>query len=68
MTRQEAIEHWAFVVQSVYVAEDRIKDRLNEITKSNLPPEEKAEKWLKMVAEEVLRGTSDEELEEMGEI
>ena len=68
MTRQEAIEHWAFVVQSVYVEEDRIKDRLDEINKSDLPPEEKAEKWLKMVAEEVLRGTSDEELEEMGEI
>ena len=68
MTRQEAIEHWKFVVQSVYVAEDRIKDRLDEINKSDLPPEEKAEKWLKMVAEEVLRGTSDEELEEMGEI
>lgn len=68
MTRQEAIEHWAFVVQSVYLAEDRIKDRLDEINKSDLPPEEKAEKWLKMVAEEVLRGTSDKELEEMGEI
>lgn len=68
MTRQEAIEHWKFVVQSVYVAEDRIKDRLDEINKSDLPPEEKAEKWLKMVAEEVLRGTSDEELEKMGEI
>lgn len=68
MTRQEAIEHWAFVVQSVYVAEDRIKDRLDEINKSDLPPEEKAEKYLRMVAEEVLRGTSDEELEKMGEI
>lgn len=68
MTRQEAIEHWKFVVQSVYVAEDRIKDRLDEINKSNLPPEEKADKYLRMVAEEVLRGTSDEELEKMGEI
>lgn len=68
MTRQEAIEHWKFVVQSVYVAEDHIKDRLDEINKSDLPPEEKAEKWIKMVAEEVLRGTSDKELKEMGEI
>ncbi len=68
MTRQEAIEHWAFVVQSVYVAENRIKDRLDEINKSDLPPEEKAEKYLRMVAEEVLRGTSDEELEKMEEI
>lgn len=68
MTRQEAIEHWKFVVQSVYVVEDHIKDRLDEINKSNLPPEEKAEKYLRMVAEEVLRGTSDEELEKMGEI
>ena len=68
MTRHEAIEHWKFVVQSVYVAEDRIKDRLDEINKSDLPPEEKAEKYLRMVAEEVLRGTSDEELEKMGEI
>lgn len=68
MTRQEAIQHWKFVVQSVYVAEDRIKDRLNEINKSDLSPEEKADKWLKMVAEEVLRGTSDEELEKMGKI
>lgn len=50
------------------MAEDRIKDRLDEINKSNLPPEEKAEKYLRMVAEEVLRGTSDEELEKMGEI
>lgn len=68
MTRQEAIEHWKFVVQSVFVAEDRIKDRLDEINKSDLSPEEKAEKYLRTVAEEVLRGTSDEELEKMGEI
>jgi len=68
MTRQEAIQHWKFVVQSVYVAEDRIKDKLDEIDKSDLSPEDKAEKWLEMVAEEVLKSTTDEELEKMGEI
>ena len=68
MTRQEAIQHWKFVVQSVYVAEDRIKDKLDEIDKSDLSPEDKAEKWLEMVAEEVLKSTTDEEFEKMGEI
>lgn len=68
MTRQEAIEHWKFVVQSVFVAEDNIKDKLKEINESNLSPEEKADKYLKMVAEELLKSTSDEELEIMEEI
>lgn len=65
MTREEAVEHWKYVVHSVYVAERNIHDELKEMMKSNLSDNEKAEKYFEMVARELLKSTSDEELEKM---
>lgn len=65
MTRQEAIEHWKFVVHSVFKAENKLKTELKKIVDSDIPQDKKAEKYLEMIAEEILKSTSDEELKKL---
>lgn len=65
MTRQEAIEHWKIVCETVMTAENNLHDTLQQIVKKDIEPEEKKDEYLTAVATEILKTTTDEQLKEM---
>lgn len=71
MTREQIKEHYADVVMSVFVAESKIKptlqERMSAIGKDATPEqiEEVGHQYCLDIAEEILSGTSDEELEKI---
>ena len=66
MTREEWIEHYRFVVISVFKAEDKLRPQLKEVLEKYKDDKEKAaEIYTRMIAEEIVSYTSDEELAEL---
>lgn len=70
MTRNDIIEHMAGVVGSVFRAEDAIRpqweERLRQTKDADPETKEKtANAYLRAVAEEFLKGYSDEELQRL---
>ena len=66
MTREEWIEEYRFVVISVFKAEDKLRPQLNEVLEKYKDDKEKAaEIYSRMIAEEIVSHTSDEELEQL---
>jgi hypothetical protein len=63
MTREEWIEQYRFVVISVFKAEDKLRPQLKEVLEKYKDDKEKAaEIYSRMIAEEIVNYTSDEEL------
>jgi hypothetical protein len=66
MTREEWIEQYRFVVISVFKAEDKLRPQLKEVLEKYKDDKEKAaEIYSRMIAEEIVSHTNDEELEEL---
>ena len=63
MTRKEWIEEYRFVVISVFKAEDKLRPQLKEVLKKyKYDKENAAEIYSRMIAEEIVSHTTDEEL------
>ena len=63
MTREELIEEYRFVVISVFKAEDKLRPQLKEVLEKYKDDKEKAaEIYSRMIAEEIVSHTTDEEL------
>ena len=66
MTRKEWIEEYRFVVISVFKAEDKLRPQLKEVLERYKDDKEKAaEIYSRMIAEEIVSHTSDEEIAEL---
>lgn len=70
MTREEAVERWAYIAHCVFTAEERIAQEWHERMQAgpSLPKEEQTkliDEYCEAVAREVVAKTSDEELAEM---
>lgn len=65
MTRQEATERWMYIARCVFTAENNIYDKLDKVFNSDMDFYSKSDMYLKLIAEEILSGTTDEELEKM---
>ena len=63
MTRDEMVEQYRFVVISVFKAEDKLRPQLKEVLEKYKDNKEKAaEIYSRMIAEEIVSHTPDEEL------
>ena len=63
MTREERIEEYRFVVISVFKAEDKLRPQLKEVLEKYKDDKEKAaEIYSRMIAEEIVSHTIDEEI------
>ena len=63
MTREELVEQYRFVVISVFKAEDKLREQLKEVLEKYKDDKEKAaEIYSRMIAEEIVSHTSDEEI------
>ena len=66
MTREEMVEEYRFVVISVFKAEDKLRPQLKEVLEKYKDDKEKAaEIYSRMIAEEIVNHTTDEELAEL---
>ncbi len=66
MTREELIEDYRFVVISVFKAEDKLRPQLKEVLEKYKENKEKAaEIYSRMIAEEIVSHTPDEEIAEL---
>ena len=66
MTRDEMVEQYRFVVISVFKAEDKLRSQLKEVLEKYKDDKEKAaEIYSRMIAEEIVSHTSDEEIAEL---
>ena len=70
MTRQEAIERWKFIVNSVFWAEEAISEEWDERLHAapSMTREEQqqfADEYMTAIATEIVSKTSDEELAAM---
>jgi hypothetical protein len=66
MTRVEWIEEYSFVIISVFKAEDKLRPQLKEVLEKYKDNKEKAaEIYSRMIAEEIVSHTTDEELEQL---
>ena len=63
MTRQEAIEHWTQIIPSVFKAEDKLRPQLKAMLEQHKDDKaEGAKLYCRMIAEEIVSHTSDDEL------
>ena len=66
MTREEAIKRWEAIIQTVFRAEQAIRPRLLEmIKKHEFDHTTGAELYIRLIAEEIVSKTTDEELQTM---
>ena len=70
MTRQEAIERWKFIANSVFWAEEAISEECDErlLAAPSMTREEQqqfADEYMTAIATEIVSKTSDEELAAM---
>jgi hypothetical protein len=66
MTREEWIEQYRFVVISVFKAEYKLRPKLKEVLEKYKDNKEKAaEIYSRMIAEEIISHTTDEEIAEL---
>ena len=66
MTRQEAIEHWTHIIPSVFKAEDKLRPQLKAMLEQYKDNQaEGAKLYCRMIAEEIVSHTSDDELAQL---
>lgn len=65
MTREEIVKHWqGYIIPTVFKAEDKLRPQLKEVLEKHKDNKEKAaEIYSRMIAEEIVSYTSDEEIE-----
>ena len=65
MERQELIKHWAeSIIPAVFRAEDKLRPQLKAVLKKyEDDPTTAAEVYARMIAEEIVSHTTDEEIE-----
>ena len=64
MTREEAIKRWEAIIPTVLRAEKAIRPKLLEVIMEN-DPTTGAELYVRLIAEEIVSKTTDEELQTM---
>ena len=64
MTREEAIKRWESIIPTVFRAEQAIRPRLLEVIMEN-DPTTGAELYIRLIAEEIVSKTTDQELQTM---
>lgn len=66
MQREEAIKRWESIIPTVFRAEKAIRPRLLEVlTEHEDDPTTGAELYIRLIAEEIVSKTTDEELQTM---
>ena len=66
MTREELIEEYRFVVISVFKAEDKLRPQLKDVLEKYKDDKEKAaEIYSRMIAEEIVSRTTDNQIAEL---
>lgn len=66
MTRQELIEHWTQIILSVFKAEDKLREELQEILEANMNNKEHgAELYCRAIAAEIVSKLTDEQIAEL---
>jgi hypothetical protein len=65
MTREEIIKHWQeYIIPTVFRAEDKLRPQLKKVLeKYKYDKGEAAEIYTRMIAEEIVSHTTDEEIE-----
>lgn len=66
MTREEIVKHWqGYIIPTVFKAEDKLRPQLKEVLEKYKDDKKKAaEIYSRMIAEEIVSHTSDEEIAE----
>ena len=57
--RQELLEHWKWIVRAVFQAEYNLGQRGERINKEAENKEKEADRWVTLVADEILSNTID---------
>lgn len=66
MTREEAIKRWEAIIPTVFRAEQAIRPRLQAVLKEHEDdPTTGAELYIRLIAEEIVSKTTDQELQTM---
>ena len=66
MTREEAIKRWEAIIPTVFRAETELHPRLQSVLKEHEDdPTTGAELYIRLIAEEIVSKTTDEELQTM---
>lgn len=67
MTREEIVKHLQqYIIPAVFRAEDKLRPQLKEVLEKYKDDKEKAaEIYSRMIAEEIVSHTTDEELEQL---
>lgn len=66
MTREEAIKRWEAIIPTVFRAEQAIRPRLQDVLKEHADdPTTGAEQYIRLIAEEIVSHTTDQELQTM---
>lgn len=61
--RQELLEHWKWIVRAVFQAEYNLGQRGERINKEAEDREKEADRWVTLVADEILSKTIDKDNE-----
>ena len=62
--RQELLEHWKWIVSAVFQAEYNLGQRGERINKEAENKEKEADRWVTLVADEILSNTIDKDKEQ----
>ena len=62
--RQELLEHWKWIVRAVFQAEYNLGQRGERINKEAEDKEKEADRWVTLVADEILSNTIDKDKEQ----
>ena len=66
MTRQEAIDDWIQILPAVFNAEEKLRPQLKAMLEQHKDNKaESAELYCRMIAEEIVSHTSDDELAQL---
>ena len=66
MTREEAIKRWEDIIPAVFKAEDAIRPKLKAVLQEHAEdPTTGAELYIRLIAEEIVSKTTDQELQTM---
>jgi hypothetical protein len=57
--RQELLEHWKWIVRAVFQAEYNLGQRGERINKEAEDKDKEADRWVTLVADEILSNTID---------
>lgn len=62
--RQELLEHWKWIVRAVFQAEYNLGQRGERLNREAEDKEKEADRWVTLVADEILSNTIDKDREQ----